>query len=945
MMPNLSSSEPSNELEQLRAQVAALKQSNSTLSATLESARDLIAALDLKFRFIAFNTAYKTEFERNYNTQIQPGMSLMDALANLPAEQVRAAEVWGRALAGEEFTIVRTFDDEHGKQKHYEFTFSPILGADQIQIGATHVVRDITNRRRTEAALQKARDELEMRVAERTAELVSLNRQLQAELDDRTQIEQALRVSQDRFAGILEIASDAIIALNAQQQITLFNQGAERVFGYSAAEVIGQPLDILLPSRYISAHREHVTGFGSRHQHRARRMGERQEIYGQRKDGSEFPAEASISKLEVGGEAIFTVILRDISERRRVEDALSRLSRQNELILSSVGEGICGIDLEGNITFVNPSAARLLGYSIADLTGQPLAIILPTTRPDNSPYPFADSPTYRAMQDGNVYLISDESFERRDGTRFSVEYTSTPIVENGIIVGAVVTFRDVTDRRIVEKMKDEFISVVSHELRTPLTSIHGSLGMLTSGLIAAESEKGKRLLHIAVESTDRLVRLINDILDIERIESGKVTMMKEVCNVDELIEEAVNGVQAIADRTNLTLSPSSVSAQIWADFDRIIQILTNLLSNAIKFSPADSTISVSAEIDSTGSDVLFKVIDRGRGIPADKLDTIFERFQQVDASDSRNQDGTGLGLAICRSIVQQHAGRIWVDSTLGEGSTFTFSLPLYRAEEPTVSNDDPPIVMVCDDDSAIRTLLRTMLEQRGYRTLTVASGREAVEQAIACRPDVLVLDLLMPGMNGWDVMASLKENDETKDLPIIICSVTSPAQSNFPSKGFINWLGKPIDEMSLIQSLRQALTRSSQRSRILIVEDDTRRARNWLPLFQHEGLDTVYATTAHDAIQLSQQSHPDLIILDLELPTGDGYTVVDWLRQHSTLYSVPLVIYSAKELDDTQETNLRLNSTDFLIKGQITPQEFEHRVMELLHSMTRRREDPDKITP
>jgi signal transduction histidine kinase len=232
-------------------------------------------------------------------------------------------------------------------------------------------------------------------------------------------------------------------------------------------------------------------------------------------------------------------------------------------------------------------------------------------------------------------------------------------------------------------MKDEFISIVSHELRTPLTSIHGSLGMLASGLLDAEPETGKRLLEIAVDSTERLIRLINDVLDVERIESGKVEMVKQTCNTADLMTNAADVMQAMAEKSGVTLSLSPLSTEVWADGDRIIQTLTNLLSNAIKFSPQGATVWLSAEQE--GDRVLFQIKDQGRGIPTDKLETIFERFQQVDASDSRNQDGTGLGLAICRNIVQQHGGRIWVESVLGEGSTFCFTLPIASEIEISTS--------------------------------------------------------------------------------------------------------------------------------------------------------------------------------------------------------------------------------------------------------------------
>ncbi len=386
--------------------------------------------------------------------------------------------------------------------------------------------------------------ELELIVPESISELIAVNQKLRSELIELQRRQAELIISQHRFEGILNIADDAIISIDSNQCITLFNQGAENIFGYSAQEIIGKSLDILLPRRFTDIHHQHVIDFGKSSSH-ARRMGERQELFACRQDGTEFAAEASISKLAIDNDYIYTVILRDITERKQIE-----------------------------------------------------------------------------------------------------------------------------------RMKNEFVSVVSHELRTPLTSIHASLGMLSSGLLSMDSESGKRLLEIAMDSTDRLVRLINDILDIERIESGKVKMERANCNALDLIASAINIMQSLANKAGVTLSVSSLSVALWVDSDRIVQTLTNLLSNAIKFSPVGATVWLTVKQQDT--EVLFTVKDIGRGIPADQLDTIFERFQQVDSSDSRNHEGTGLGLAICKSIIQQHSGKIWVESVLGEGSIFYFTLPLFN---------------------------------------------------------------------------------------------------------------------------------------------------------------------------------------------------------------------------------------------------------------------------
>lgn len=582
-----------------------------------------------------------------------------------------------------------------------DVVITPLYTPQKILRGYAILTRDITDRKHLDDALQKSRDKMEVRVAERTAELVGVNERLRRELEERKRAQDAVRISQARFAGILDIADDAIISVDKEQRITLFNQGAEKIFGYTASQVMGHRLDLLLPDRYMDIHRGHVKRFGQS-DGEARRMGDRREIFGRRKDGTEFPAEASISKLEINGETIYTVILRDITRRKQAADTLAALSHEKELILNSVGEGICGLDLQERITFVNPAATNLLGYTAVELIGQSIQVLLNPPSMALQCSLDQNSPISASLREGTGHSGQRATFWHKNGTEIPVEYVSTPIEEHLEIMGSVITFKDITERQVIERMKDEFVSVVSHELRTPLTSIHGSLGMLASGLLARDPDASKRLLDIAVTNTERLVRLINDILDVERIESGKIKMQHQPCDAAELASRAVDVMQSMAERAGVTLRVQAEAATFSADPDRLLQTLTNLLSNAIKFSPQGSEIWLIATLDQ-GSDLyiredwrshpclgpvsaiarhphphphlFFAVADLGRGIPMDKLDTIFERFQQVDASDSRNQDGTGLGLAICRNIVHQHGGEIFVISHLGYGSTFYFTIP------------------------------------------------------------------------------------------------------------------------------------------------------------------------------------------------------------------------------------------------------------------------------
>ncbi|HVH88614.1 MAG TPA: ATP-binding protein [Terriglobales bacterium] len=281
------------------------------------------------------------------------------------------------------------------------------------------------------------------------------------------------------------------------------------------------------------------------------------------------------------------------------------------------------------------------------------------------------------MRDHENRLLLERNRRARQSARraFLVVLTSVLLAMIAVLASVFLAFRDLSRRRDVSRMKSEFVSVVSHELRTPLTSIHGSLGLLASGLLG--TEKGKRMLEIAANNTDRLIRLINDILDIEKLDAGAIELHRTICNAGDLMSRAADVMRAMADEHRTTLITGHSSALVDADSDRILQCLTNLLSNAIKFSDHGGAISMSAA--PVGGFVRFAVRDQGRGIPASMQTSIFERFHQVDASDSRRKGGTGLGLAITRSIVQQHGGRIWVESQLGKGSTFFFTLPLAKS--------------------------------------------------------------------------------------------------------------------------------------------------------------------------------------------------------------------------------------------------------------------------
>lgn len=362
---------------------------------------------------------------------------------------------------------------------------------------------------------------------------------------------------------------------------------------------------------------------------------------------------------------------------RRVEERTRELreaTRRSELLLTSVGEGIYGVDRSGAVTFVNPAGAQALGYPPEDLIGHEAHATFHGVAEDGNPYPWESCYVTEAIRDGTVTSAEGDVYARSDARLFPVEVTATPITSDDVVTGAVVVFRDVTQRQEVDRLKSEFVSMVSHELRTPLTSIRGSLGLLAGGALGPLPPKALRMVELAQDSGARLTRLINDILDLERIETGNLPMHMADHRAEALITSAATQLQVLAAEAKIQLQVTETSGVVFADADRVVQTLINLLDNAIKFSHPHGVVTVSSTV--TDGYVQFCIADQGRGIPADKIERIFSRFEQVDSSDAREKGGSGLGLAISRSVIERQGGRIWAESTESGGATFRFTLPL-----------------------------------------------------------------------------------------------------------------------------------------------------------------------------------------------------------------------------------------------------------------------------
>jgi signal transduction histidine kinase/CheY-like chemotaxis protein len=501
-----------------------------------------------------------------------------------------------------------------------------------------------------------------------------------------------------------------------------------------------------------------------------------------------------------------------------------------------------------------------------------------------------------------------------------------------------------SQRSELDTLKDEFISTVSHELRTPLTSIRGALGLLSSGIIGDVDAKALNLLRIAVTNTDRLIRLINDILDLERMQSGRAPLQIRRCSLRDLAQQSIDTMTPMADANtvHIALEPFTVAQAAHAealffdgDSDRILQVLTNLLSNAIKFSPPASTVRVYTE--ATADSILLKIVDEGRGIPSDKLDSIFDRFQQVEPSDARQKGGTGLGLAICRSIVQQHSGSIWAQRNLGPGTTLYVMLPrTTRSTDVAIAAVLPPrsegAILVCDDDAGIRTVVAEHLHRQGYTVIEAISGEQALVLAAEHHVEAILLDLYMPGLSGWETLQRLRNNPATANIPVVVLSVLSSTLRPQLTGDAQGWVQKPFNENLLFAELGRVLHHGEGPAYVLLVEDDQDLASVLIASFQDAAVHIDHAATRQQAIRQCITRRPDLLILDLTLPDGDGFSFVEWLRQQPTLRTLPLVVYSGREISEAEMSKLRLGPTEFLTKAKVQP----HEVEELVLSMVQR---------
>lgn len=568
-----------------------------------------------------------------------------------------------------------------------------------------------------------------------------------------------------------------------------------------------------------------------------------------------------------------------------IEKDLSVEKARHQILFESIVDGIVILDERGIINDVNPATEALFGYKKMDMVGKSISLLM--TKDSAQIYSH-----YLQHYDSEVNVTKEMQGKHQNDTLFFIELVTSPMrLNNRSMFTAII--RDTSERKEMERLKSEFISTVSHELRTPLTSIRGALGLLLGKLGDTLPPKMKMLLETANRNSERLSLLINDILDLEKISSGKLDFEFELLDVIKLTHQAISANEGYATlhHVNLQLLAPPDAAFVLGDDNRLLQVFANLISNAIKYSPAEGTVDIS--IQAQAGYWRIGVRDYGQGIPEDFKQKMFQRFAQADSSDTREKGGTGLGLSIAKAIVERHRGEINFFSEEGGGTEFFFTLPMYR-QAAALQNTDfkRPRLLICEDSPSVAYMLANLLQEEGLEADIAGTGLEAKQKLAQYAYCGMLLDLTLPDMNGMDLLYELRQQEKFAELPIIIVSSASSSSCkdwSGEALAVVDWLQKPIDRNKLSNALHHALRHHSHHPSILHVEDEVDIIQVTEMLL--EGIASYsYATSLAQAKERLAHEHFDLILLDIGLPDGSGLELLPYVASDTQV-----LVFSGQE--------------------------------------------------
>ena len=614
----------------------------------------------------------------------------------------------------------------------------------------------------------------------------------------------------------------------------------------------------------------------------------------------------------------------DITDSKKAQIALKENADYTQATIDNMVDSIITISNTGIINSINPATEHIFGYTANEIVGENISLIVPQN----------ENTASQNSENSDIHYIfnlhGETKGQRKNGRLFPVEFTLSKIKHQSasIYVGVI---RDITERKRIEQMKTEFVSTVSHELRTPLTSISGSLGLLLGGALGEIPQEAHGMIKIAYKNSQRLTFLINDLLDMEKLEEGKMHFNMRQHGIMALLEQAVqiNTALGTARQVSLLIINQIPNIEVNIDSERFMQVISNLLSNAIKYSPESSVVKIFVE--TKNKTVRITVSDDGPGIPKNFRSQIFQKFAQADSSDTREKGGTGLGLAITRELIVRMGGKIGFDSVEGEGSNFFIDIPIYNskesdltAEHSIVTHQNAPRILVVEDDSIIAHTLKKALSQAGYLVDIAYTGAEAIAALKWSQYSAISVDLTLPDISGLDLIKEIRSRPETSGLPIIVLSAKTeegPLSIECDSTN-IEWQSKPVEQTQLLEALDKQIFKSNGRQpRVLHIEDDL-DLHQVIKTVAKNNYDFQSATTLEEARNRILNEEFDLIILDLTLPDGSGWDLLADIRTHCPRAKV--VILSGQETTPGEARKVET----VLLKSKITPNE----LLDVLHT-------------
>ena len=760
------------------------------------------------------------------------------------------------------------------------------------------------------------------------------------DITERKRMEEELLFKTTLLETQKEASIDSILVIDSKSQVISYNKRFVEMWNVpkevlatkddaellvNASSQLKEPDEFINKVKYLYAHEKEVSS---------------DEI--ELKDGRVFDRYSAPLETSTGEYLGRIWFCRDITERKQAQEELRESERRYRLLAENAKDVIWTVDMNMRPTYMSPSITRLLGYSVEEAMALPMEAVYAPASFETAMKVFAEELAIENMEQKGLSRSRTLDLEliRKDGSIIPVEIKFSFMREpDGRPIAILAIARDTTERKQMEKKlagkrreaeaasqaKSEFLASMSHELRTPLNAVIGFSELMLDGVPGKINDEQRQCLSDILSSGQHLLNLINDVLDLSKVEARRMELRLENLNLADVIDDVVQTVKPMLDENRHKMRMSIVEElpQVRADRSKLRQILLNLLSNAIKFTPPGGKLAI--EVSREGDWCQVNVVDNGIGIKKEDRERIFEAFIQADTLLDRKKEGTGLGLALTKQFVELMGGRIWVESEYGKGSKFTFALPLAREGKPHVEEleeglleaEEPLLIpgqkqiLVVDDDRKARSLLRAWLKAEGYAVAEASTGDEGIKQAKELLPAAIILDILMPGKDGWQVLQELKSMPETRDIPVVIASIVGEKELGF-SLGAVDYFVKPVEKKGFMKRIAElSLARGEK---VLVVDDNPEDVRLVASILEAEGIGVLRAYGGGEGVRMAKENKPALIVLDILMPDLSGFEVIKRLRGDVKTRNIPIIILTIKELTEEEFKMLSRQTKAIMIK-------------------------------